>query len=124
MIVSSAHLPVSVQLFPKLKRVILLDDDVVVQRDLSPLWDIDLSDNVIGAVGTGEDRDSHCPGRELSHYFNFSNPLFFSFRLEKDQCAWLGGMNILNLKAWRRTNITPTYQKMLKLASSIDKTLK
>ena len=46
----NAQLPGFVQPFPKLKRVILLDDDVVVQPALSPLWYLDLNGNVIGAV--------------------------------------------------------------------------
>ncbi|XP_020265383.1 probable galacturonosyltransferase 15 [Asparagus officinalis] len=105
------HLP---ELFPNLKRVILLDDDVVVQRDLTPLWDLDLNDNIIGAVGLEHNRESHCPGPMLGHYFNFSNSLLPS-ELEQDQCAWLGGMNIFDLEAWSRTNITATFQQMLRL---------
>ncbi|KAG4937463.1 hypothetical protein JHK85_052382 [Glycine max] len=46
-----------VQLFPNLDKVVFLDDDVVIQRDLSPLWEIDLEGKVNGAVETcrGED---------------------------------------------------------------------
>ncbi|KAK8952741.1 putative galacturonosyltransferase 12 [Platanthera guangdongensis] len=36
------------ELFPSLKKVVFLDDDIVVQADLSPLWDIDLH----GKLGT------------------------------------------------------------------------
>ncbi|KAF5957543.1 hypothetical protein HYC85_004768 [Camellia sinensis] len=45
------------ELFPNLDKVVFLDDDVVVQRDLSPLWEIDLGGKVNGAVETcnGED---------------------------------------------------------------------
>uniref|UniRef100_A0A6N2MFY3 Hexosyltransferase n=1 Tax=Salix viminalis TaxID=40686 RepID=A0A6N2MFY3_SALVM len=45
------------QLFPNLDKVVFLDDDVVIQRDLSPLWEIDLKGKVNGAVETckGED---------------------------------------------------------------------
>ncbi|KAF9626520.1 hypothetical protein IFM89_034454 [Coptis chinensis] len=32
------------ELFPNLDKVVFLDDDVVIQRDLSPLWDIDLGE--------------------------------------------------------------------------------
>ncbi|CAI0386978.1 unnamed protein product [Linum tenue] len=34
------------ELFPNLDKVVFLDDDVVIQRDLSPLWDIDLKGKV------------------------------------------------------------------------------
>ncbi|KAJ4898616.1 putative galacturonosyltransferase 13 [Raphanus sativus] len=45
------------ELFPNLDKVVFLDDDIVIQRDLSPLWDIDLHGKVNGAVETcrGED---------------------------------------------------------------------
>ncbi|KAE9458185.1 hypothetical protein C3L33_09913, partial [Rhododendron williamsianum] len=33
------HLP---ELFPSLNKVVFLDDDIVIQTDLSPLWDIDM----------------------------------------------------------------------------------
>ncbi|KAJ6830771.1 putative galacturonosyltransferase 13 [Iris pallida] len=36
------------ELFPNLNKVVFLDDDVVIQRDLSPLWDIDLEGKVNG----------------------------------------------------------------------------
>ncbi|CAH9139261.1 unnamed protein product [Cuscuta epithymum] len=38
------------ELFPNLDKVVFLDDDVVIQRDLSPLWDIELKGKVNGAV--------------------------------------------------------------------------
>ncbi|RRT34796.1 hypothetical protein B296_00036223 [Ensete ventricosum] len=40
------------EIFPKLSKVVFLDDDVVVQRDLTPLWVIDLEGKVNGAVET------------------------------------------------------------------------
>ncbi|KAG5255133.1 galacturonosyltransferase [Salix suchowensis] len=43
------HLP---ELFPSLNKVVFLDDDIVVQSDLSPLWDIDMNGKVNGAVET------------------------------------------------------------------------
>lgn len=38
------------EIFQKLKKVVILDDDVVVQRDLSPLWSLQLDGKVNGAV--------------------------------------------------------------------------
>ncbi|MCD7456902.1 Galacturonosyltransferase [Datura stramonium] len=43
---------IMLQLFPNLDKVAFLDDDVVIQRDLSPCRDIDLSGKVNGAVET------------------------------------------------------------------------
>ncbi|GAU16509.1 hypothetical protein TSUD_167400 [Trifolium subterraneum] len=36
-------------LFPNLDKVVFLDDDVVIQRDLSPLWEIDIEGKENGA---------------------------------------------------------------------------
>nr|TKV97488.1 hypothetical protein SEVIR_9G498200v2 [Setaria viridis] len=73
------------ELFPNLNKVVFLDDDIVVQRDLSPLWEINLEGKVNGAVET-------C----------------------RDECAWAYGMNIFDLAAWRKTNIRDTYHFWLK----------
>ncbi|KAG0479303.1 hypothetical protein HPP92_010161 [Vanilla planifolia] len=50
------------ELFPNLSKVVFLDDDVVVQRDLIPLWNIDLSGKVNGAVETCEGEDGWVGG--------------------------------------------------------------
>ncbi|KAJ0971449.1 hypothetical protein J5N97_019408 [Dioscorea zingiberensis] len=110
------HLP---ELFPKLNKVIFLDDDVVVQQDLTALWDLDLKGHVNGAVIAGELDDEgyhHCIGKNYDDYLNFSNPILSSSTLvsERQKCAWLGGMNVFDLEAWRRSNITQTYQHWLK----------
>lgn len=94
------------ELFPDLDRVVFLDDDVVVQHDLSPLWDLDLNDKVVGAVV-----DPCCKYKD---YFNFSDPVISS-NLDQHRCGWLSGMNIFDLKQWRKSNITTTYQEWLKL---------
>ncbi|VVB13870.1 unnamed protein product [Arabis nemorensis] len=41
-------------MFPKLDKILFLDDDVVVQKDLAPLWSVDLKGKVNGAVETCE----------------------------------------------------------------------
>ncbi|XP_074357406.1 putative galacturonosyltransferase 15 isoform X2 [Apium graveolens] len=109
------------ELFPDLNKIIFLDDDVVVQHDLSSLWQVDLNRKVVGAVfdsGCGLDC---CPGRQYKDYFNFSNS-FISSNFNEDQCGWLYGMNVFNLEAWRSTNITATYHHWLKfnLHSGLD----
>jgi alpha-1,4-galacturonosyltransferase len=40
------------EMYPKLHRILFLDDDVVVQRDLTDLWKIDMDGKVNGAVET------------------------------------------------------------------------
>ncbi|XP_019100420.1 PREDICTED: probable galacturonosyltransferase 15 isoform X2 [Camelina sativa] len=105
------------KLFPDLNKIVLLDDDVVVQRDLSSLWEKDLNGKVVGAVVDSWCGDNCCPGRTYKDYFNFSHPLISS-NLVKDDCAWLSGMNVFDLKAWRQTNITEAYSTWLRLSVS------
>ncbi|CAN7128691.1 unnamed protein product [Brassica rapa subsp. narinosa] len=104
-------------LFPELNKIVLLDDDVVVQRDLSSLWETDLNGNVVGAVVDSWCGNNCCPGRKHKDYFNFSHPLISS-NLRQDDCAWLSGMNVFDLKAWRQTNITEAYSSWLRLSVS------
>lgn len=101
------------QLFPNLHKVVFLDDDVVIQRDLSPLWDIDLKGKVNGAVETCKGEDEWVMSKRFRNYFNFSHPLIAK-SLNPDECAWAYGMNIFDLHAWRKTNIRDTYHSWLK----------
>ncbi|XP_058101002.1 probable galacturonosyltransferase 15 [Magnolia sinica] len=104
------------EIFPELNKIIFLDDDVVVQHDLSPLWAMDLDGKVNGAVSWwgGEGEQSYCLGRRFADYLNFSNSVISS-EFDGDRCAWLYGMNVFDLQAWRRSNITQTYHHWLKL---------
>ncbi|KAK9188067.1 hypothetical protein WN944_019466 [Citrus x changshan-huyou] len=102
------------ELFPDLNKILFLDDDVVVQHDLSSLLELDLNGKVVGAVVGSSCGDNCCPGRKYKDYLNFSYPIISS-NFDHDHCAWLYGMNVLDLEAWRRTNITATYHKWLKL---------
>ncbi|CAN4082661.1 unnamed protein product [Withania somnifera] len=101
------------ELFPNLDKVVFLDDDVVIQRDLSPLWDIDLNGKVNGAVETCKGEDEWVMSKRFRNYFNFSHPLIVK-NLNPEICAWAYGMNIFDLRAWRKTDITNTYHTWLK----------
>ncbi|CAI5519165.1 unnamed protein product [Closterium sp. Naga37s-1] len=59
------------EMFPALDRVVFLDDDVVVQRDLSPLFSLPLHGAVNGAVYTCREGDAF---HRLHKYLNFSHP--------------------------------------------------
>lgn len=106
------------QLFPMLEKIVFLEDDVVVQSDLSPLWALHLEGKVNGAVSSQDVRSerSGCLGGRYRDHLNFSNPLITS-ELDRDLCVWLYGMNVFDLQAWRRSNITNTYHHWLKLVS-------
>lgn len=97
------------EIFPRLKKVLFLDDDIVVQKDLSALWSLDLNGNVNGAVETcGESF------HRFDRYLNFSNPLI-SKNFDPRACGWAYGMNIFDLEEWRRQNITEVYHTWQKL---------
>ncbi|VFQ91813.1 unnamed protein product [Cuscuta campestris] len=100
------------QLFPSLSKVVFLDDDVVVQTDMSPLWEIDMGGKVNGAVETCRGDDKFVMSKRFKNYLNFSQPLIEK-SFDPDECAWAYGMNIFDLEAWRRTNITQTYHYWL-----------
>ncbi|XP_073149233.1 probable galacturonosyltransferase 4 [Henckelia pumila] len=93
------------EIFPKLDKVLFLDDDIVVQKDLTGLWSLDLKGKVIGVVETcGENF------HRFDRYLNFSNP-FISKNFDPRACGWAFGMNIFDLDQWRKQNITEVYHK-------------
>lgn len=94
--------------FPKLKKVVFLDDDVVVQKDLSPLWEIPLFGKVLGAVETCRGEDKKVMSKRFKSYFNFSSSLIAN-KFDPEKCAWAYGMNVFDLEAWRQSNITEIY---------------
>ena len=91
------------EMYPKLHKILLLDDDVVVQKDLTGLWKIDLDGKVNGAVEI-------CFGsfHRYAQYLNFSHPLIKD-SFNPKACAWAYGANIFNLDAWRREKCTDNY---------------
>ncbi|KAG6392434.1 hypothetical protein SASPL_146653 [Salvia splendens] len=93
------------EIFPKLDKVLFLDDDIVVQKDLTGLWSLNLRGKVIGVVETcGESF------HRFDRYLNFSNPLI-SKTFNPRACGWAFGMNIFDLNEWRKQNITEVYHR-------------
>ncbi|XP_058723678.1 probable galacturonosyltransferase 4 isoform X1 [Vicia villosa] len=91
------------EVFPKLNKVLFLDDDIVVQKDLTGLWSVDLKGNVNGAVETcGESF------HRFDRYLNFSNPLIAK-HFDPHACGWAYGMNVFDLVQWKRQKITEIY---------------
>ncbi|KAI3450835.1 hypothetical protein Pfo_007500 [Paulownia fortunei] len=91
------------EMYPKLHKILFLDDDIVVQRDLTGLWKIDMDGKVNGAVET-------CFGsfHRYAQYMNFSHPLIKA-KFSPKSCAWAYGMNFFDLDAWRREKCTEEY---------------
>ncbi|CAN6192408.1 unnamed protein product [Urochloa humidicola] len=91
------------EIHPKLDKILFLDDDIVVQKDLTPLWDIDLKGMVNGAVETCKESF-----HRFDTYLNFSHPKI-SENFDPHACGWAFGMNMFDLKEWRKRNITGIY---------------
>ncbi|KAK4741725.1 hypothetical protein SAY87_025313 [Trapa incisa] len=103
------------EVFPSLKKVVFLDDDVVVQKDLSGLFSIDLNGNVIGAVETCMETF-----HRYHKYLNFSHPLIRG-HFDPDACGWAFGMNAFDLVEWRNRNVTGIYHYWQE--KNVDRTL-
>lgn len=103
------------EVFPALKKVVFLDDDIVVQKDLSPLFSIDLNGNVNGAVETCMETF-----HRYHKYLNYSHPLIRE-HFDPDACGWAFGMNIFDLVEWRRRNVTGIYHYWQE--KNVDRTL-
>ncbi|KAG7623320.1 Nucleotide-diphospho-sugar transferase [Arabidopsis suecica] len=91
------------EVYPKLEKILFLDDDIVVQKDLAPLWEIDMQGKVNGAVETCKESF-----HRFDKYLNFSNPKI-SENFDAGACGWAFGMNMFDLKEWRKRNITGIY---------------
>ncbi|KAL5715468.1 polygalacturonate 4-alpha-galacturonosyltransferase [Ranunculus cassubicifolius] len=91
------------EVYPKLDKILFLDDDIVVQKDLTPLWDIDMQGMVNGAVETCKESF-----HRFDKYLNFSNPKI-SQNFDPNACGWAFGMNIFDLKEWKKRDITGIY---------------
>ncbi|KAL1187993.1 putative galacturonosyltransferase 5 [Cardamine amara subsp. amara] len=95
-------------IFPGLNKIILFDHDVVVQRDISSLWSLDMKGKVVGAVETClEGEPSFC---SMDTFINFSDP-WISQKFDPKACTWAFGMNLFDLKEWRRQDLTSVYLK-------------
>ena len=99
-------------IFPALNKILLLDHDVVVQRDLTRLWKANMKGKVIGAVGTCHEGETSF--HRIDTFINFSDP-YIAKRLDVNACTWAFGMNIFDLQEWRRHNLTAVYHKYLQM---------
>ncbi|KAK6259998.1 hypothetical protein SCA6_014472 [Theobroma cacao] len=99
-------------IFPALKKIVLFDHDVVVQRDLTGLWSVDMKGKVNAAVETCQGSESSF--RPMHMLMNFSDP-FLAKRFNANVCTWAFGMNMFDLREWRRLNLTTLYRNYLQL---------
>lgn len=92
------------KIFHTLKKVVVLDDDLVVQRDLSALWRLDMDGKVIAAV-------QFCSLRLGQIKYNLGK------NVDRNACAWLSGFNVIDLVRWRDQAVTETYQRLVQEVS-------
>ncbi|CAN1840005.1 Hexosyltransferase GAUT11 [Linum perenne] len=91
------------EIYPQLEKIVFLDDDVVVQKDLTQLFSLDLHGNVNGAVETCLESF-----HRYYKYLNFSDPIISS-KFDPQACGWAFGMNVFDLVEWRKANVTGRY---------------
>ncbi|KAL6610399.1 hypothetical protein ACP70R_040368 [Stipagrostis hirtigluma subsp. patula] len=89
------------ELFSNLKRVIVLEDDTIVQRDLSLLWNLDLKGKAIGAV-------QFCPVR-----FGQLRAYLPGFPYNASSCIWMSGVSVIDLDKWREHDVTGIHHRIL-----------
>ncbi|KAL9236074.1 hypothetical protein vseg_010781 [Gypsophila vaccaria] len=89
------------EIFKNLDKIVVFDDDILVQRDLSALWKIDMGRNVNGAVEICDVRLG-----QLSKYLGRN-------RYNSSSCVWRSGLNVINLARWRELNLSETFRKLL-----------
>lgn len=89
------------EIFKNLKKVIVLDDDVIVQQELLSLWNLDLEGKVNGAV-------NFCKLR-----FGQLETVLGKNTHDRSSCLWVSGLNIIDLEKWREHDITGIYKKLL-----------
>ncbi|CAI9779169.1 unnamed protein product [Fraxinus pennsylvanica] len=94
------------EIFPTLKKVVVLDDDILTQRDLSDLWSLDMGGKVNGAV-------LFCAVKlgQLKTYLPRNS-------FSENSCAWMSGVNIIDLSRWREHNITETFLRLVQEMST------
>ncbi|KAG9133603.1 hypothetical protein Leryth_023094 [Lithospermum erythrorhizon] len=88
-------------IFPTLKKIVILEDDVVVQRDLSILWSLNMDGKVNGAV-----QECNVKLSQLMKYLGDEGP-------KEDSCVWMSGLNVVDLERWRELDLSKTYQRLL-----------
>ncbi|KAK4776937.1 hypothetical protein SAY86_005625 [Trapa natans] len=89
------------EIFPNLNKIVILDDDVVVQRDLTPLWDLRMGGKVNGALQTCSVKLGHL------------RSLLGGKVKDQNSCAWMSGLNVIDLSRWRDLDLSKTYRTLM-----------
>lgn len=95
------------RIFPNLNKIVVLDDDVVVQQDLSALWSLNMGGKVNGARQVCSVRL-----KLLKRYLGEKD-------YDENSCAWMSGLNVIDLVKWRELDLTERHQRFVKEVSDI-----
>lgn len=95
------------EIFKNLDRVVVLEDDVVVQQDLSALWSLDMGGKVNGAA-------QYCQVRlgELKSFLGENG-------YNQNDCAWMSGLNVIDLAKWRELDLSQTFRGLVREVSPV-----
>ena len=88
------------EMFPQYKKVIYLDTDIIVFKDLSEMFEIELDDNYIGGVFS------------LSHYL-YRTKLLYKLGIPNMYSYVNAGVLLLNLDLIRKDNIEPKLHSLI-----------
>ncbi|XP_068317855.1 probable galacturonosyltransferase 7 isoform X1 [Pyrus communis] len=89
------------EIFQNLEKVVVLDDDVVVQQDLSALWSLNMEGKVNAAV------------QLCSVKLSLLKSVLGKNSFDKNSCAWMSGLNVIDLVKWRKLDLSETYKKFV-----------
>lgn len=98
--------------FPFLNKVVLLDHDIVVQKDLTGLWSIDMKGKVNGALETCWEGEPSF--RRMDTFINFTDPIVAK-KFDAKTCTWAFGVNLFDLQEWRKQDVTEIYHRYMRL---------
>ncbi|KAK4799556.1 hypothetical protein SAY86_024921 [Trapa natans] len=96
------------EIFPKLNKIVILDDDVVVQRDLAPLWVLNMGGKANGAVQSCAVKLGQL-GSFLGGEVKYQN-----------SCAWMSGLNVIDLSRWRDLDLSKVYRTFVQQLKSVE----
>ncbi|MDO5386094.1 MAG: DUF4422 domain-containing protein, partial [Pseudomonadota bacterium] len=91
----------------KYKKVLYLDSDIIVKKDIAELFNIDLKENIIGAAKDIEVIRSYQNNKETENYINHI------LKLKNPYNYFNSGVLLLNLEEMRKRNIQQIFQNLL-----------
>ena len=90
------------KMFPQYDKVLYLDSDIVVKGDISELYNIDLGDNMLGAVNEDVMRDTEVFGNYAETVLCIDRKKFFN-----------AGILVINLKKFRQVNVEKQFLNLI-----------